>query len=334
MVNNNIENEDGRIIDFTPEDNEKNKTIDPNQISTAPKKEAYVPKCEDFVARQSTEFFMFVGSSGSGKSNVIKALLHNISIRKDATHSLIGDRTKSYVRDAMTFANDLITNNLLIIDSTQSASMMEIDIEFKPNGFPPKLFTFLETGGEAHKQIIPNGDAETKLPEHIDTYLLCPYVKRKTIIFVVSAIANQDEAAETIKLVSNYLDHLRDIRVDDKIRYLMILTKWDLLPDKGKNTKLESLLQGLYDQIYARLKGLQSNDLGEDKVAFTQLSLGENITPNGKDEKGRTKHKIWDWGDQNSPREKYASKIVNWLYGMKVVVKITWWQRIKDFFQI
>ncbi len=310
----------GRITDFS---DDSNKSLNQNSSSNSqitPSNDYYIPKCEDFVARQNTRFVMFVGMPSTGKSNLIKGLLRNIATRRDATYNLIGDTTRSYVIQAKNYVKKLITSNEVIIKSTQSATIMELDIHFQPNGCPPKLFSFLETGGEAHKQILLNEDENGnisggRLPIHIDTYLLCPHVKDKVIVFVVPAKADQKKVDESIDLVSSYLAYLNEIGVVNNLTYFLILSQWDTLPNKGLDTKVADILNTMYKPIYASLLGIR-NRIGGDRVHFSKFSLGHNIKDNI----------IHDWVD-DSPREKYATAIVNALYGL--IEKKTLWEKIK-----
>ncbi len=283
-------------------------TVDNSQL-----KDVYYPNCVDFAARQNTRFVLFVGMPATGKSNLIKGLLRNIATRKDATYNLHGDINKNYVVRARFYVNrSLIQSDEVITKPTQSASTMELDIEFLPNGKPSKSFTFLETGGEAHKSILSIEDeygnvSKGKLVTHIDTYLLCPHVKDKVIIFVVSADASEHEANQSIDLVNSYLDYLNEIGVTDSLIYLLIVSKWDNLPMKGINVATEEILNTTYKLIHNRLNGIRDR-IGGDRVHFSKFSLGHNIRNN----------KITDWVDKESPREKYASSIIETLYRVSI----------------
>lgn len=325
MMNNNTDNpfeenikEETQSPSFNFESKPNNEANPFENIAEPVEEESLVEKFKRLSSRDTNFIFLF-GRPATGKSYITASLIYYMQTSKLGTLHVSGTNS----RDAELLVEDMYKNfhSGKILDRTnRNEPPYEIDLVFTPKDrrLPEMKITFLEMSGENLKQvqILKNDPNSGKLPDNIDTFLMCSNIR---LIFFL--VADHETASQDSITINKFLDYVfnKDKRFDNS-NYLLAITKWDTYKGKFRNN-VERFTETVMPNIHNRLI---KEHLGN---AITHYSIGEILR---KEDKGVVIDQI---KEVNTSR---AEAVTNWLYKTitkkSLIPEPTSWEKLKDFF--
>lgn len=315
--NNNTEETSNPSFDFEATINNEANPFE--NIVDSIEEESLVEKFKRLSSRDTNFIFLF-GRPATGKSYITASLIYYMQTSKLGTLHV----SKTNSREAELLVEDMYKNfhGGKILDRTnRNEPPYEIDLVFTPKDskLPKMKITFLEMSGENLKQvqIAKNDPNSGKLPDNIDTYLMCSNIK---LIFFL--VADHQTASQDSITINKFLDYVfnKDEKFDHA-NYLLAITKWDTYTGKHKN--IEKFTEEVMPNIHNRLI---KDHLGN---AITHYSIGKILR---REDKGVISDQI---KEVDTTR---AEAVTNWLYKTitkkSLIPEPTAWDKFKDFLGI
>lgn len=260
------------------------------------------------VQNKDSNFIFFYGTSASGKSVILSAILYYMNSVAGVLRPKLGspNSREAHVLLADFFEN--IKRGILPNRSTRD-QVTRLDFVFDPNNkskkVPPVSLSFLETNGENHNEISRGG----KYHDSIDAYLNSDI----PLNFII--VTSYDRAHSEDSKIVEFLDYLeRKGKNLSNVNVLLVISKWD----KSGNIGIDSEEQ-LENFIRQRLS-MTNNRLDTYNLNKTYFTIG-NVQNQG----GMEKITLLNLDS--------AGVIAKWLYhniaGYDLDYEGTFWERIK-----
>lgn len=260
------------------------------------------------VQNKDSNFIFFYGTSASGKSVILSAILYYMNSVAGVLRPKLGspNSREAHVLLADFFEN--IKRGILPNRSTRD-QVTRLDFVFDPNNkskkVPPVSLSFLETNGENHNEISRGG----KYHDSIDAYLNSDI----PLNFII--VTSYDRAHSEDSKIVEFLDYLeRKGKNLSNVNVLLVISKWD----KSGNIGIDNEEQ-LENFIRQRLS-MTNNRLDTYNLNKTYFTIG-NVQNQG----GMEKITLLNLDS--------AGVIAKWLYhniaGYDLDYEGTFWEKIK-----
>nr|WP_314491489.1 hypothetical protein [uncultured Chryseobacterium sp.] len=260
------------------------------------------------VQNKDSNFIFFYGTSASGKSVILSAILYYMNSVAGVLRPKLGspNSREAHVLLADFFEN--IKRGILPNRSTRD-QVTRLDFVFDPNNkskkVPPVSLSFLETNGENHNEISRGG----KYHDSIDAYLNSDI----PLNFII--VTSYDRAHSEDSKIVEFLDYLeRKGKNLSNVNVLLVISKWD----KSGNIGIDNEQQ-LENFISERLS-MTNNRLDTYNLNKTYFTIG-NVQNQG----GMEKITLLNLDS--------AEVIAKWLYhniaGYDLDYEGTFWEKIK-----
>ena len=303
------------------EQNADNSRFLPPQIETVSQPKIYSdPNLEedDFVRtsngnantvqNKDSNFVFFYGTSASGKSVILSAILYYLNSYAGVLRPKKGSPNSKEAQVLLADFFENIKKGILPSRSTRD-QVTRLDFVFDPNNRSKKVpsinSSFLETAGENHNEISRGG----KYHDGIEAYLNADIPLNFLIVTSYDKAHNEDS-----KIVE-FLDYLeRKGKNLKNINVLLIISKWD----KSGNLGVENEQQ-LENFVSERLS-MTNNRVDTYNLSKTYFTIG-NVEKQGEGEKITLLNL------------ESAEVVAKWLYhnivGYDLDYEGTFWERIK-----
>lgn len=260
------------------------------------------------VKNKDSNFVFFYGTSASGKSVILAAILYYLNSYAGVLRPRLGSPNS---REAQVLLADFFENikkGILPNRSTRD-QVTRLDFIFDPNNkskkVPPVNLSFLETNGENHNEISRGG----KYHESIESYLNSDIPVNFLIVTSYEKAHNEDsKIVEFLDYLEKKGKNLRNVNV------LLVISKWD----KSGSMNVESE-QHLENFISERLS-MTNNRIDTYNLSKTYFTIG-NVENQGGTEKITLLNL------------ESAEVIAKWLYhnitGYDLDYEGTFWEKIK-----
>ncbi len=305
-------NEDNfQKIDDFQEVNHEN--VEQSTIYTTPEMEddGFVPTSNGStttVQNKDSNFVFFYGTSASGKSVILSAILYYMNSYAGVLRPKLGspNSREAHVLLADFFEN--IKRGILPNRSTRD-QVTRLDFVFDPNNkskkVPPVSLSFLETNGENHNEISRGG----KYHDSIEAYLNSDI----PLNFII--VTSFDRAHQEDSKIVEFLDYLeRKGKNLKNVNVLLVISKWDKSGSMGVDNE-----QHLENFISERLS-MTNNRVDTYNLSKTYFTIG-NVQNQGGVEKITLLNL------------ESAEVIAKWLYhnivGYDLDYEGTFWEKIK-----
>ncbi|MBV6879034.1 hypothetical protein NG800_003085 [Epilithonimonas ginsengisoli] len=260
------------------------------------------------VQNKDSNFVFFYGTSASGKSVILSAILYYMNSYAGVLRPKLGspNSREAHVLLADFFEN--IKRGILPNRSTRD-QVTRLDFVFDPNNKSKKVLpvslSFLETNGENHNEISRGG----KYHESIDAYLNSDI----PLNFII--VTSYDRAHQEDAKIVEFLDYLeRKGKNLKNVNVLLVISKWDKSGSMGVDNE-----QHLENFISERLS-MTNNRIDTYNLNKTYFTIG-NVQNQGGVEKITLLNL------------ESAEVISKWLYnnivGYDLDYEGTFWEKIK-----
>lgn len=260
------------------------------------------------VQNKDSNFVFFYGTSASGKSVILSAILYYLNSYAGVLRPKLGspNSKEAHVLLADFFEN--IKRGILPNRSTRD-QVTRLDFIFDPNNksqkVPPVSLSFLETNGENHNEISRGG----KYHDSIDAYLNSDI----PLNFII--VTSYDRAHSEDSKIVEFLDYLEKKGKNLKnVNVLLVISKWDKSGTVGVDNE-----QHLENFISQRLS-MTNNRIDTYNLSKTYFTIG-NVQNQG----GIEKITLLNLDS--------AEVIAKWLYhnivGYGLDYEGTFWEKIK-----
>lgn len=260
------------------------------------------------VQNKDSNFVFFYGTSASGKSVILSAILYYLNSHAGVLRPKLGspNSREAHVLLADFFEN--IRKGILPNRSTRD-QVTRLDFVFDPNNkskkVPPISLSFLETNGENHNEISRGG----KYHDSIEAYLNSDI----PLNFII--VTSYDRAHSEDSKIVEFLDYLeRKSKNLKNVNVLLVISKWDKSGNMGVDNE-----QHLENFISERLS-MTNNRIDTYNLSKTYFTIG-NVQNQG----GVEKITLLNLDS--------ATVISKWLYhnivGYDLDYEGTFWEKIK-----
>ncbi|MFC7347220.1 hypothetical protein ACFQO9_10870 [Chryseobacterium zhengzhouense] len=260
------------------------------------------------VKNKDSNFVFFYGTSASGKSVILSAILYYLNSFAGVLRPKLGspNSRESHVLLADFFEN--IKKGILPNRTTRD-QVTRLDFVFDPNNksvkVPPVSLSFLETAGENHNEISRGG----KYVDGIEAYLNSDI----PLNFII--VTSYDRAHHEDSKIVEFLDYLeRKGKNLKNVNVLLVISKWDKSGNMGVDNE-----QHLENFISERLS-MTNNRIDTYNLSKTYFTIG-NVQNQG----GMEKITLLNLDS--------AEVIAKWLYyniaGYDLDYEGTFWEKIK-----
>ncbi|HEX7869698.1 MAG TPA: hypothetical protein VF455_06245 [Chryseobacterium sp.] len=260
------------------------------------------------VQNKDSNFVFFYGTSASGKSVILSAILYYLNSFAGVLRPKLGspNSREAHVLLADFFEN--IKKGILPNRSTRD-QVTRLDFVFDPNNkskkVPPISLSFLETNGENHNEISRGG----KYHDSIEAYLNSDI----PLNFII--VTSYDRAHHEDAKIVEFLDYLeRKGKNLKNVNILLVISKWDKSGNLGVDNE-----QHLENFIGERLS-MTNNRIDTYNLSKTYFTIG-NVQNQG----GMEKITLLNLES--------AEVISKWLYnnivGYDLDYEGTFWEKIK-----
>lgn len=260
------------------------------------------------VQNKDSNFVFFYGTSASGKSVILSAILYYLNSYAGVLRPKLGspNSKEAHVLLADFFEN--IKKGILPNRSTRD-QVTRLDFVFDPNNkskkVPPISLSFLETNGENHNEISRGG----KYHDSIEAYLNSDI----PLNFII--VTSYDRAHNEDSKIVEFLDYLERRGKNLKnVNVLLVISKWDKSGNIGVDNE-----QHLENFIGERLS-MTNNRIDTYNLSKTYFTIG-NVQSQGGVEKITLLNL------------ESAEVIAKWLYhnivGYDIDYEGTFWEKIK-----
>lgn len=267
---------------------------------------------DSFIKDKNSNFVFFYGTSQSGKSVILSAMLYYLNSYAGVLKPRAGSPNS---RDAQVLLADFFENikkGILPSRSTRD-QVTRLDFLFDPNNKSAKVhpvhLSFLETNGENHNEISRGGRYHQSIESYLDEDIPLNFI-------IVTAY---DKAHNEDAKIVEFLDYLeRKGKSLKNINILLVISKWDKSGSLGVENE-----QQLENFIAERLS-MTNNRIDTYHLSKTYFTIG-NIENTAAGER------ITMLNLQT------AELIAKWLYsnitGYDLDYEGTFWERIKFSFE-
>lgn len=303
------DNDFKKFDDFNPSNNE---IIDENiYINSEIEDEGFVPTSNGStttVQNKDSNFVFFYGTSASGKSVILSAILYYLNSFAGVLRPKLGSPNS---REAHVLLADFFENikKGILPNRTTRDQVTRLDFMFDPNNkstkVPPISLSFLETAGENHNEISRGG----KYVDGIEAYLNSDI----PLNFII--VTSYDRAHHEDAKIVEFLDYLeRKGKNLKNVNVLLVISKWDKSGNLGVDNE-----QHLENFISERLS-MTNNRIDTYNLSKTYFTIG-NVQNQG----GMEKITLLNLDS--------AEIIAKWLYhnivGYDLDYEGTFWEKIK-----
>lgn len=260
------------------------------------------------VKNKDSNFVFFYGTSASGKSVILSAILYYLNSYAGVLRPKLGSPNS---REAQVLLADFFENikkGILPSRSTRD-QVTRLDFVFDPNNKSAKVpsvnMSFLETAGENHNEISRGG----KYHDSVEAYL------KSDIPLNFIIVTSYDRAHNEDSKIVEFLDYLERAGKNLKnVNVLLVISKWDKSGSMGVENE-----QHLENFISERLS-MTNNRIDTYNLNKTYFTIG-NIEKQGDVEKIKLLNL------------ESAEVIAKWLYsnitGYDLDYEGTFWEKIK-----
>lgn len=260
------------------------------------------------VKNKDSNFVFFYGTSASGKSVILSAILYYLNSYAGVLRPKLGSPNS---REAQVLLADFFENikkGILPSRSTRD-QVTRLDFVFDPNNKSAKVpsvnISFLETAGENHNEISRGG----KYHDSVEAYL------KSDIPLNFIIVTSYDRAHNEDSKIVEFLDYLERAGKNLKnVNVLLVISKWDKSGSMGVENE-----QHLENFISERLS-MTNNRIDTYNLNKTYFTIG-NIQKQGDIEKITLLNL------------ESAEVIAKWLYsnitGYDLDYEGTFWEKIK-----
>lgn len=288
-------------------------TLEQPTIYTIPESEdeGFVPTSNGStttVQNKDSNFVFFYGTSASGKSVILSAILYYMNSYAGVLRPKLGSPNS---REAHVLLADFFENikKGILPNRTTRDQVTRLDFVFDPNNkskkVPPISLSFLETAGENHNEISRGG----KYVDGIEAYLNSDI----PLNFII--VTSYDRAHQEDSKIVEFLDYLeRKGKNLKNVNVLLVISKWDKSGSMGVDNE-----QHLENFISERLS-MTNNRIDTYNLSKTYFTIG-NVQHQGGVEKITLLNL------------ESAEVIAKWLYhnivGYDLDYEGTFWEKIK-----
>lgn len=293
--------------------NSPNTTVEYDNTYSDPsfEDESFVPTANGStttVKNKDSNFVFFYGTSASGKSVILSAILYYLNSYAGVLRPKLGSPNS---REAQVLLADFFENikkGILPSRSTRD-QVTRLDFVFDPNNKSAKVpsvnMSFLETAGENHNEISRGG----KYHDSVEAYL------KSDIPLNFIIVTSYDRAHNEDSKIVEFLDYLERAGKNLKnVNVLLVISKWDKSGSMGVENE-----QHLENFISERLS-MTNNRIDTYNLNKTYFTIG-NIQKQGDIEKITLLNL------------ESAEVIAKWLYsnitGYDLDYEGTFWEKIK-----
>ncbi len=260
------------------------------------------------VQNKDSNFVFFYGTSASGKSVILSAILYYMNSHAGVLRPKLGSPNS---REAHVLLADFFENikKGILPNRTTRDQVTRLDFVFDPNNkskkVPPVSLSFLETAGENHNEISRGG----KYVDGIEAYLNSDI----PLNFII--VTSYDRAHHEDAKIVEFLDYLeRKGRNLNNVNVLLVISKWDKSGSMGVDNE-----QHLENFISERLS-MTNNRIDTYNLSKTYFTIG-NVQNQG----GMEKITLLNLES--------AEVIAKWLYynivGYDLDYEGTFWEKIR-----
>lgn len=304
------DNDFKKFDDFTEPQNE---IVTNENIYTLPEVEddGFVPTSNGStttVKNKDSNFVFFYGTSASGKSVILSAILYYLNSYAGVLRPKLGSPNS---REAQILLADFFENikkGILPNRSTRD-QVTRLDFVFDPNNQSKKVpsinISFLETAGENHNEISRGGRYHADIEAYLNSDI--------PLNFLI--VTSYDKAHHEDSKIVEFLDYLEKKGKNLKnVNVLLVISKWD----KSGNTGVDNE-QHLENFISERLS-MTNNRIDTYNLSKTYFTIG-----NVQNQAGIEKITLLNLES--------AEVIAKWLYhnivGYDLDYEGTFWEKIK-----
>jgi hypothetical protein len=280
-------------------------------ITSGIEDEGFVPTSNGsttIIQNKDSNFVFFYGTSASGKSVILSAILYYMNSYAGVLRPKIGSPNS---KEAHVLLADFFENikKGILPNRTTRDQVTRLDFVFDPNNKSKKVpsinLSFLETAGENHNEISRGG----KYLDGIEAYLNSDIPLNFIIVTSYDRAHNEDsKIVEFLDYLEKKGKNLRNVNV------LLVISKWD----KSGNMGVENE-QHLENFISERLS-MTNNRIDTYNLSKTYFTIGNVQTQGGTE-------KITLLNLES------AEVIAKWLYynivGYELDFEGTLWEKIK-----
>ncbi|MFY1046506.1 hypothetical protein [Chryseobacterium sp. GP-SGM7] len=260
------------------------------------------------VQNKDSNFVFFYGTSASGKSVILSAILYYLNSFAGVLRPKLGSPNS---REAHVLLADFFENikKGILPNRTTRDQVTRLDFVFDPNNkskkVPPISLSFLETAGENHNEISRGG----KYVDGIEAYLNSDI----PLNFII--VTSYDRAHHEDAKIVEFLDYLeRKGKNLKNVNVLLVISKWDKSGNLGVDNE-----QHLENFISERLS-MTNNRIDTYNLSKTYFTIG-----NVQNQAGMEKITLLNLDS--------AEIIAKWLYhnivGYDLDYEGTFWEKIK-----